>query len=83
MKFDLIKDFDNISLSNFFNTTFDTVSEKNIFLMGVSTWPREESLLINVYLKMKKIFPKLVLIIAPRHVERSKSIEREIRDLEI
>ena len=82
MKFDLIKDFDNISLSNFFNTTFDTVSEKNIFLMGVSTWPREESLLINVYLKMKKIFPKLVLIIAPRHVERSKSIEREIRDLE-
>ena len=81
MKFDLIKDCDNISLSNFFNTDFDTNGKKNIFLMGVSTWPKEETLLIDVYLKIKKIFPKLVLIIAPRHVERCKSIERSARDL--
>ena len=44
--------------------------------MGVSTWPKEESLLINVYIKMKKIFPKLVLIIA-RDMSKGLNLLRE------
>ncbi|MDX2080946.1 MAG: 3-deoxy-D-manno-octulosonic acid transferase [Terrimicrobiaceae bacterium] len=43
-------------------------------LLGGSTFPGEEELLAQVYLKLKSAFPELFLIVVPRHVERSKEI---------
>ncbi len=47
-------------------------------LVGGSTWPGEEALLMDCYIRMKDFFPDLLLVLVPRHVERSAEIEKEI-----
>lgn len=39
-------------------------------LLGGSTWPGEEQALIEVYQALRKDYPHLRLVLAPRHVER-------------
>ncbi|MHB2026458.1 MAG: 3-deoxy-D-manno-octulosonic acid transferase [Elusimicrobiota bacterium] len=41
-----------------------------IFVAG-STHPGEEEMIIEAYLRVKRSFPKLCLVIAPRHIERA------------
>jgi len=40
-----------------------------------STHPGEEKKLLSVYTRLRSVFPELVLILAPRHIERSIEIE--------
>ena len=52
---------------------------RDLILLGASTWPGEEELLINVYLKAKTFCPNLKLLLVPRHVERAKEIVQLIK----
>lgn len=45
-----------------------------------STHPGEESLIVKVYQELKVLIPELVLIIAPRHIERTSSLCRLLED---
>ena len=44
-------------------------------LLGASTWPGEEKMLVEFFLKARKEFPKLRLILVPRHVERTHEVK--------
>ena len=44
-------------------------------LLGASTWPGEEKILIEFFLKARKEFPQLRLILVPRHVERIHEVK--------
>jgi 3-deoxy-D-manno-octulosonic-acid transferase len=52
---------------------------KGPVLIGGSTHEGEEEFLISVYMKLKKDFPDLNLILAPRHPERFKNVEDLLR----
>ncbi len=51
---------------------------KNKVLVGGSTWPGEEAALMDCYARMKDFFDDILLILVPRHVERTAEIEKEI-----
>jgi 3-deoxy-D-manno-octulosonic-acid transferase len=51
---------------------------ENILIAG-STHPGEEEILVSLYKEIKKINPHLVLILAPRHLERLEEVERILR----
>ena len=61
-------------------TLFGIDSTRPIILGG-STHPGEEEILAEVYLKLRIQFPTLLLIIAPRHVERTRDIFAKLRQL--
>ena len=56
--------------------------ERPILLAG-STHPGEEQILARVFLQLRGAFPSLFLIVAPRHVERSREIETSLQALGI
>lgn len=45
-------------------------------LVGGSTFPGEEEALLKVYLEMVEKYPRLRLLLAPRHAERIPEVER-------
>lgn len=47
-------------------------------LLGGSTWPGEEKILLDIYAKLKRSIPGLHLVLVPRHMERRAGIEAEI-----
>ena len=51
-----------------------------IILVGASTWEGEEEMLVRFYEKARSLYPRLKLILVPRHVERTASIERILKD---
>jgi 3-deoxy-D-manno-octulosonic-acid transferase len=59
-------------------TVFGIDSTRPI-LFGGSTHPGEEEILAEVYLKLRIQFPTLLLIMAPRHVERTRDISAKLR----
>lgn len=50
-------------------------------LLAGSTHPGEESLVAGVLASLREKFPALRLAVAPRHVERSADVARELADL--
>jgi 3-deoxy-D-manno-octulosonic-acid transferase len=76
-------------VSNLGNFKFDTKPPGNVpawadkiggrIITAGSTHDGEEALLADVYLELKKKFPDLNLIIAPRHPERFKPVEDMLR----
>ena len=44
-------------------------------LLGASTWSGEEKMLVEFFLRARKEFPKLRLILVPRHVERTDEVK--------
>ncbi len=48
-------------------------SHQKVFIAG-STHPGEEKIILEAFIQMKKDIPDLLLIIAPRHPERSQSV---------
>lgn len=52
--------------------------DEKILIAG-STHPGEEEILINLYKELKKIEPHLVLILAPRHLERLEEVEKILK----
>ena len=53
--------------------------EVNI-LFGGSTHAGEEAILAKIFLKLRADFPSLFLIIAPRHVERSRNLRAHLQE---
>ena len=53
------------------------VPDQAILWTAGSTHPGEESLILDVYKRLKARFPVLRLLIAPRHPERVSEVERE------
>lgn len=47
-------------------------------LLGGSTWPGEESILLDGFKDLRAKHPSLRLVLAPRHVERSEAVANEI-----
>lgn len=52
-------------------------------VLGASTWEGEEEMLIRFYKKAQLLYPNLKLILVPRHVERTASIERTLQHYNI
>ncbi len=50
-------------------------------LFGGSTHPGEEEILAHVFQRLRAEFPSLVLVIAPRHVERTREIVAKLEQL--
>jgi 3-deoxy-D-manno-octulosonic-acid transferase len=48
-------------------------------LLGGSTHPGEEAILARIFQQLRRDFPTLFLIIAPRHVERTREIAAQLR----
>jgi 3-deoxy-D-manno-octulosonic-acid transferase len=47
-------------------------------ILGGSTHAGEEALLAEIYLRLKKQFPDLFLVLVPRHFERGREVGREL-----
>ncbi|NDV61868.1 3-deoxy-D-manno-octulosonic acid transferase [Puniceicoccales bacterium CK1056] len=52
-------------------------------LLGSSTWPGEEAALVQSYIDLRKRFPNLRLLIVPRHAERRKELEADLKALPV
>lgn len=50
------------------------VTKRATILLGGSTWPGEEAILLDLYLKLRTQHPELFLILVPRHMERSAEV---------
>lgn len=49
------------------------------WLVGGSTWPGEETILLEIYKKLRAQDPKTRLALIPRHAERRRAVMAEIR----
>jgi 3-deoxy-D-manno-octulosonic-acid transferase len=47
-------------------------------LVGGSTHPGEDAILADAFLRLRERFPDLILILVPRHFERSREVGREL-----
>ena len=65
-----------------FSESKEKASEIQV-LLGSSTWPGEEKVLIESYLGLRGQFPNLRLLIVPRHAERRKEIETELTEFPV
>ena len=54
------------------------VGEDASVLLGGSTWPGEEEVLCRIYSRLKSSFPRLFLVLVPRHVERAEEVEQTL-----
>lgn len=49
-------------------------------LVGGSTHDGEEAILAEIFLRLRKQFPDLFLVVVPRHFERSRDAARDVRE---
>ena len=54
------------------------ITEDRLIFLGGSTWPGEEAVLLDIYMELRKAYPELMLVMVPRHVERSPEVVREM-----
>ena len=54
------------------------IDDDDLILVGGSTHAGEEEILIRVFERLNKAYPNLKLILAPRHVERTREVSRLI-----
>lgn len=47
-------------------------------LLGGSTWPGEDAVLIGIYRRLRGRFPALRLVLVPRHFEKADAVQAEI-----
>ncbi len=50
------------------------VPEDSLVLVGGSTWPGEEALLIDAYVSLREKYQNLFLVLIPRHFERAAEV---------
>jgi 3-deoxy-D-manno-octulosonic-acid transferase len=76
MKFDAIEELDSRQLSEITSLRNKISLDKDNFLIVAgSTHDKEEDIILNIFLELKKEFNNLRLLIAPRHLERLNLIE--------
>jgi len=49
-----------------------------IVLLGGSTWPGEDAVLVSIYARLRARHPGLRLVIVPRHFEKADAVQAEI-----
>jgi len=54
------------------------VTGDTLLLLGGSTWPGEDQILIDVYHELAHNYPELRLVIVPRHFEKADDVENNI-----
>jgi 3-deoxy-D-manno-octulosonic-acid transferase len=59
---------------------FGMPPDGTLLLLGSSTWPGEESALVEAYLEMRPVVPGLRLLIVPRHAERKSELLQLMSD---
>lgn len=57
------------------------IEEARPIFFGGSTHAGEEEVLADVFLRLRAEFPALVLLLAPRHVERTREVAARLREL--
>jgi 3-deoxy-D-manno-octulosonic-acid transferase len=57
------------------------IENRNPVILGGSTHRGEEEILAQIFLELRAGFPNLLLIVAPRHAERAREIQRSLRQL--
>jgi len=50
----------------------------NMILVGGSTWPGEETALLEIFIGLRRQYQELRLVLVPRHAERKKRVMAEI-----
>jgi 3-deoxy-D-manno-octulosonic-acid transferase len=50
------------------------ITEDHLVLLGGSTWPGEEEAMVDLYRGLKTKYRNIVLLLAPRHVERTPEV---------
>jgi 3-deoxy-D-manno-octulosonic-acid transferase len=59
------------------------VAQNATLLVGGSTHAGEEAVLAEQFLRLRKRFPDLFLVLVPRHMERCKDVGRELRERDV
>ena len=54
------------------------IKDNDLILIGGSTHEGEEEILLRIFERLSKTYPNLRLIIAPRHIERTRDVSRLI-----
>ncbi len=49
-------------------------------LLGASTWPGEDKVMLRIYRELLKDVPSLRLVLVPRHFEKADEVEANIRE---
>ena len=53
--------------------------QDRVILLGGSTWPGEEEILLQIYRELRQCHKTLALVLAPRHVERTPDVLAQIQ----
>ena len=56
------------------------INDTDLILLGGSTWAGEEHALLDAYKGLKTRYRNLVLVLAPRHAERTPDVLRQIKE---
>ena len=78
MKFDLTMNGGSVSHPSLERSAFGVSEDERLIVAG-STHPSEEEILLNSYRDLIGSFPNVVLMLAPRHIERSDVLVRTIK----
>jgi 3-deoxy-D-manno-octulosonic-acid transferase len=54
------------------------VDDETIVLVGGSTWPGEDGVLVSIFKNLYTRYPALRLVIVPRHFEKADAVQAEI-----
>lgn len=77
MKYDNIPTHTNENSKNELADLF-RIKDNDLVLIGGSTHEGEEEILLRIFERLSKTYPNLRLIIAPRHIERTRDVSRLI-----
>jgi 3-deoxy-D-manno-octulosonic-acid transferase len=77
-KYDLLIDEARPELSDRIRRVYKIKGKRPVFIAG-STRGGEEEIILDVFIKLLEKYPDAILIVVPRHIERSKSIASLIR----
>ena len=77
-KYDLLAGQANPLMEGEMRRVLNLVPSQNVFVAG-STRDGEEAVILDVFEKIRGPFPDTVLIIAPRHIDRTPAIESILR----
>ena len=79
LKFDARLEFDQAATSEEVRTAFGLEAEHPLLVAG-STHDPEEKILIETYRRILQTYPKLRLMIAPRHVDRTPEVRKIVEE---
>ena len=77
-----IKFFNEIEIKNIKNLNKEILKQRP-FWFAASTHPGEEEMCLRAHTLLKKKFKNILTIIAPRHIQRSKKIEKMSNNLKL